>query len=318
MPAELSRRQMIARSGACLGTAGAVAARPITAAEHAAVETDDPFGYCLNMATIMGHKLSVTEEVEVAAKAGWQGVELWIRNLNRHVEGGGSLGDLKKRIDDLGLRVVSAIGFTRWAVDDDADRAKGVDQFKREMDLVAQIGGKHIAASPAGINRAPGVDLFQVAERYRALLEIGRQTGVVPQLEIWGSAQTLGTAGEAALVACQANHPDACLLLDAYHMYKGGSGFECLGLLNGAGMHAFHVNDYPADPPREEIKDSDRVYPGDGVCPLDFVLKTLHATGFRGMLSLEVFNRGYWEQDVLTVAKTGLEKTRAAVQKALA
>jgi len=213
--------------------------------------------------------------------------------------------------------VVGAIGFTRWAIDDDDQRAQGLEQFKEEMDLIARIGGTHIAASPAGINRTPGVDLFKVARRYRALLELGQQTGVIPQLEIWGSAQTLGTVGEAALVACQADHPQACLLLDAFHMYKGGSGFECLKLLSGAKMHAFHVNDYPDDPPREEINDSHRVYPGDGVCPLPAVLRSLHATGFRGMLSLEVFNREYWEQDALAVAKIGLEKTRAAVRKAL-
>ena len=35
------------------------------------------------------------------------------------------------------------------------------------------------------------------------------------------------------------------------------------------------------------------------------------------MLSLELFNREYWQQDPLTVAKTGLEKTKAAVARAL-
>jgi 2-keto-myo-inositol isomerase len=316
MATELSRREMITRTGACLGAAAAAASLS-AAAEPQRDPPSEPFGYCLNMGTIMGHKLSLVEEIEVAAKAGWQGVELWIRKIRDFAEKGGSLRDVKKRIDDLGLRMVNAIGFTRWAVDDDAERAKGLEQYKEEMDLVAQIGGRHIAAPPAGINRTPGVDLFQVAQRYRALLELGRQMGVVPQLEIWGSAQTLGTVGEAALVACQADHPDACLLLDAFHMYKGGSGFECLKLLNGAAMHTFHINDYPDDPPREEINDSHRVYPGDGVCPLPPILRTLDATGFRGMLSLELFNRDYWQQDALSVAKTGLEKTRAVVRQAI-
>ena len=36
------------------------------------------------------------------------------------------------------------------------------------------------------------------------------------------------------------------------------------------------------------------------------------------MLSLELFNREYWNQDALLVARTGLEKTREAVQKAFA
>jgi sugar phosphate isomerase/epimerase len=107
------------------------------------------------------------------------------------------------------------------------------------------------------------------------------------------------------------------LLLDVYHLYKGGSGFTGLKLLGGAGMHVFHVNDYPAEPPRDKISDAERVYPGDGVAPLGQIFRDLRDAGFRGMLSLELFNRTYWKQDPLTVARTGLEKTRAAVRKGL-
>ena len=318
MNPELTRREMLGRSGVYLraGAAGVAVAAPASAPAAEPPAEKEPFLYCLNMGTILGYKLSIVEEVEVAAKAGYGGVEVWTRNLRRHVEEGGSLADVKKQIDDLGLKVVSAIGFPRWAVDDEEQRAEGLESMKQEMDMVRQIGGRHIAAPPAGINRTPGVDLRKVAERYRAVLELGREMGVVPQLEIWGSAQTLGTVAEAAFVAVAADHPDACLLLDAYHMYRGGSGFACLKLLCGAAMHDFHINDYPADPPREELNDSHRVYPGDGVAPTDAILRDLYATGFRGALSLELFNRDYWKQDVAVVARTGLEKMKAAVAKA--
>ena len=316
MTARLSRREILTAPGVLLGSAAACA----SSSTASATETADfePFQYSLNTATVMGHKLPLAGEVDIAAEAGYDGIEPWIRGIQRYVDEGGSLADMKKRIADSGLQVVSAIGFPRWAVDDDAQRAKGLEQFKREMDLVEQLDGRHIAAPPAGINRKTDVSLLDVADRYRVVLEMGREIGITAQLEIWGSATTLGRASEAALVAMAADHPDACLLLDAFHMYRGNSGFECLRLLNGRAMHAFHLNDYPADPPREEINDDARVYPGDGVCPLDFVLKTLHETGFRGMLSLELFNRTYWEQDALSVAKTGLEKMKVAVQKALA
>jgi sugar phosphate isomerase/epimerase len=141
--------------------------------------------------------------------------------------------------------------------------------------------------------------------------------GVRPQLEIWGSSVNLSRTSEAAFVAADADHPDACLLLDVYHLYRGGSGFESLRLLNGAAMHVFHINDYPAEPAREELTDAHRVYPGDGVAPMSGILRTLHETGFRGTLSLELFNREYWKQEPLSVARTGLEKTRAAVERAL-
>jgi sugar phosphate isomerase/epimerase len=317
---KLSRRDVLIHSGIVAG-AGAMAL-PVAAASMAGDDSGDPFRYCLNTGTIMrnqldGRDLTIVDEVEVAAKAGYSGIEPWLRKLHQYVEQGNSLSDLRKRIADRGLIVESAIGFAAWGVDDPQRRAKALDDLKRDMDLIAQIGGQRIAAPPAGINRQEGMDLRQVAQRYHTVLELGREMGVLPQLEIWGSALTLGRMSEAAFVAIQAGHVDACLLLDAYHLYKGGSDFDSLRLLNGAAMHVFHINDYPADPPREEIRDEHRVFPGDGVAPLDTILATLHATGFRGALSLELFNRSYWQRDVHEVAREGLEKMMAAVQRAV-
>ena len=114
-----------------------------------------------------------------------------------------------------------------------------------------------------------------------------------------------------------ADHPDACLLLDVYHLYKGGSDFHNIGLVPAAKMFCLHMNDYPAAPPRDQIADADRVYPGDGVAPLDQILQTLVLGGFRGTLSLELFNRQYWAQPAAQVASTGLSKMKDAVAKAL-
>ncbi len=311
----VNRRQMLASSGACLGAA--VAATAAVGGPAPAESAKQTFRFALNMGTIRGQKLPVPKQVEAAAEAGYDGIEPWVGDVQKYVESGGSLADLRKQIADSGMEVVGAIGFARWIVDDDRQRADGVEQLKREMDLIARIGGRWIAAPPAGANREPGLELRKAAERYRAILQAGEQVGVTPQLEIWGSSQNLSRIGEAAFVASEAGHPRACLLLDAYHIYKGGSSFEGLRILSGAAMHCFHINDYPADPPRETINDSHRVYPGDGVAPLAAILRTLHDTGFRGYLSLELFNRDYWKQDALEVARTGLAKCRAAADKAM-
>jgi 2-keto-myo-inositol isomerase len=87
-------------------------------------------------------------------------------------------------------------------------------------------------------------------------------------------------------------------------------------MLSGHAVQVFHMNDYPADPPRDKIADKDRVYPGDGVAPLTQILRDLFAAGFCGVLSLELFNPEYWKQDALLVARTGLEKMKGAVAKA--
>jgi len=77
-----------------------------------------------------------------------------------------------------------------------------------------------------------------------------------------------------------------------------------------------HFNDYPADPPRDKIKDEHRIFPGDGIAPLTMILQTLKSTGAKTALSLELFNKDYWQRDALEVLKTGIEKMRTAVAKA--
>lgn len=274
------------------------------------------FRYCLNTSTIRDHKLPLEKSVELIAKAGYDSIEPWINELTAHVEAGGNLRDLGRRIADLGLTVESAIGFANWIVDDDAQRAKGLEQARRDMDLLRQIGGKRIAAPPVGATDNAGLDLFRAAERYRALLEAARDTGVVPQVELWGFSKSLSRVGEVAFVAAEAGHPDACVLTDVYHIYKGGSSFEALQLISGRAMHVMHINDYP-DIPRGQIGDKDRVYPGDGVAPLGDILSGLAGNHFGGVLSLELFNREYGRQPAETVLATGLAKMRAAVADAL-
>jgi 2-keto-myo-inositol isomerase len=275
-----------------------------------------PFLLGLNTATIRGQKLPIVEEIEIAAKAGFQGMEPWIDELRRYAEGGGSLPDLGKRFRDAGISVESAIDFFEWAVDDEGRRKKALEEARKSLDILQKIGGKRLAAPPVGAtDRA--IEPLRVAERYRALLELGDQMGVVPQAEVWGFSRTLGRLGEAAQIAMETGHPRACILPDVFHLFKGGSPLEGVRLLAPAAIHVFHVNDYPGHPAREKLTDADRIYPGDGVAPYKTLLRELRAGGFQVMLSLEVFNRDYWRQDPLTVARTGMEKMRALVHASL-
>ncbi len=275
------------------------------------------FKYCLNTSTIRGQNLGLIKEIEVAAEAGYDALELWTRNIRAYVSEGGTLKELDARIKDLGLTVESGIGFAKWIVDDPQERAAGLEEARRDMEILRKIGGKRMAAPPAGATRREGLDLFQAAKRYRALLELGEEMGVTPMLEVWGFSKNLHRLGEAVLVAIESGHPDACLLPDVYHIYKGGSDFTGLKMLSQTSVPAFHMNDYPADPPRETIADKDRVYPGDGVAPLDRILQDLAGINSGMVLSLELFNPIYWKQDALEVAKTGLSKLKGAVASAL-
>lgn len=310
-----SGRRDFLKSGSLLA-GSALALGAVSSRAAGASAAPGSFPLCLNMSTIRGQELNAAEEIEIAGKAGYDGIEPWFRKINAYVEGGGSLKDLKKRIDDHGLTVESAIGFAAWVVNDPEQRAAGLEEAKRDMDTIAQLGGTRIAAPPAGVGKDEVVSLDDAADRYRALLELGDEMGVVPQVEMWGGNPTIGTVEKALYVAIRAGHPKACFLGDVYHTYKGGSSYESILLMGPGAMQAYHMNDYPADPPRETIKDADRVFPGDGIAPITDILRNFKAVGAYPALSLELFNPAYWEMPALECAKVGLEKMKAAVAAA--
>lgn len=276
--------------------------------------------YCLNMATIMGQKLPIDQQIAVAIEAGYGAIEPWVRDIEAYQKAGGSLADLKKRCDDAGVLVASAIGFAEWIVDDAAARAKGLEQMKRDMEAVRAIGGIRIAAPPKGAQQsdAPHIPLDTIAERYHALLEVGRATGVTPELEIWGFSPNVTTIADAVYIAAASGHRDAIVLPDVYHLYKGGTPPEAVRLLSKSAVHVIHMNDYPAQPPRATITDAARVLPGQGIAPIAMILNELRANDCEMNLSLELFNHELWKRPALETAKMGIAAMRDVVAKALA
>ena len=268
------------------------------------------FRYCLNTSTISGQNPGLLKYIEIAAEAGYDGIEVWVRDVKAYLEEGNTASSLKKFIEDHGIKVENAIGFAPWI----SGGEEGMKQMKEEMEMMASIGGTRIAAPPSGVPTDQPLDFFMVGEKYGEILELGRQTGVMPQLEFWGASPVMWHMGQVLMVAAAANDQDVRLLPDVYHMFRGGSGYDTLKLLNGKIIEIFHMNDFVDTKPREEQNDADRVYPGDGAAPMKQIFTDLKNMGGVKVLSLELFNRSYWEQDPLDVAKTGINKMRALVE----
>lgn len=277
---------------------------------------DEPFGYCLNTSTIRGNSLDLMAEITVAAKAGYDAIEPWVREIDAFTSKGGALKDLAKHISDSGLTVEDAIAFNAWLDDDDTRRAASMEQLKLDMDKVAQIGGKRIATPPG--NNGNGVSLQNAAKYYIEALELGEKMGVQPLMELWGQSPVLGPLQNGAFVAIETGRADASMLLDIAHLYKSGIQFPSLRQIGGAALHVIHINDYPAADNPSKLNDSSRVYPGDGVAPFGQILRDLRDNGFRGYFSLELFNKDYWQLSADKNAQTGIEKIRAVVKKSLA
>ena len=311
----MSRRALIKASGTAAGMAliPSLTEAKSNSLANSSVAAKQKFEFSLNMSTIMGQKLGFIKELEVAAQAGYKHCEIWVPTLETYLKSGGTIADARKRIADLGIKVQNAIGFAQWIVDDESVRAKGIEQLKREMDLLAQLGCHRTAAPPMGATKEAGLDLRRAAERYRAILDIGVSTGVTPQLEMWGHSKNLNRVADVLFVATEAGQANAKLLLDVFHIYKGESSIDCLHLVGENSIEIFHVNDYVTSNKPTTISDGDRIYAGDGEAPIKEIIKRLKPSEKPVILSLELFNKELWAQDPLKVAKTGLEKLKGLV-----
>lgn len=308
-----NRRQALKALGI---TAGAALLKLPASAKDSSTTFNPGFKYSLNMSTIRGQNLGFIKELETASKAGFSSVEIWMDSLQAYLKNGGSTAEAKRIIDSLGITVENAIGFAKWIADDEATRKKGLSQLQTEMELLAKIGCKRVAAPPAGANssNAPLINLDVITERYLTILEMGRQTGVMPILEMWGSSPNLKKISHVLYVVTESGHKDARVLLDTFHVFKGGSSFDSVPFVGKPAIDIVHVNDYPAGIPPATISEPDRIYPGDGIAPLRQFLQTIKNPGKPVIISLEVFNQHYYQQDALLVAKTGLAKMKAVTE----
>src|SRR5688500_2831696 len=123
-----------------LTAATSISLLPGLAAAKPAPVGKSRFKYCLNMATIRGHKLGFVKELEIPSAAGFRSVEIWMDSLQAYLQAGGTSKDVKKRLDDLGLVAENSIGFAPWIVDEADRRKKGVEQLKKEMEILSEIG----------------------------------------------------------------------------------------------------------------------------------------------------------------------------------
>ena len=264
------------------------------------------FRYCLNTSTVSKNPLPIVKYIDIASEAGYDGIEIWIRDLKAYLDSGKKASDLRKYLNEKKLIVENAIGFAPWL----ADKESGFRQMKEEMEMVAGIGGKRIAAPASGVKGDKPLDLIMAGERYSELLKLGRETGVMPQLEFWGASDVLWHIGQTLMIVSVAGDRDARILPDVYHMFRGGSSFDTLKMIDGSLIEIFHFNDFVSFKSRKEQNDSDRVYPGDGAAPFKDIITRLKVMGGEKVLSLELFNESYWINDPLSIAKTGLQKMK--------
>lgn len=263
--------------------------------------------------------ITLPEKLRIAAEVGYRELELWVAELDAHVAGGADLEGLKRDLDKAGLTVRSMIGLRGWMESAGDDHAEVLAECRRRMEIASELGCPNIVASPPAVRQPEfyHLDFDHAAARYRELIALGEPLGVVPMVEFLGFSSSIYQLEQAETIVKLADHPKACLVLDPFHLWRGGSSFKRVGSLDPTRIGICHFNDAPTEhPPRFQQVDADRVYPGEGDLPLVQMLRDLRAAGYQGSLSLELFSPDHWALPAEKNIRQGWELTHRVLEQA--
>ncbi|KRG15406.1 sugar phosphate isomerase/epimerase family protein [Lederbergia galactosidilytica] len=264
-----------------------------------------PFKTSLNASTLFPFQLDVIQQIEITKQAGYDGIELWVRDIEDYLSNGGTIQSIQTALNRTNLSFINAIAFFKWADKDQSTREKAFEQAEKEMKLLASLGCISIAAPPFG--NVKSVHLDEISQYFERLVLLGRDIGIEPILEFWGKAEQLSTLTQARYIIDKVDISSPKILIDPFHMYIGGSDFSELKNIQANQIGVVHVNDYPTTPINGNLVDRDRVFPGEGIGNTKEMGLVLAQSGFNGYLSLELFIEEYGDQSPLEVAKYGLK-----------
>jgi 2-keto-myo-inositol isomerase len=107
------------------------------------------------------------------------------------------------------------------------------------------------------------------------------------------------------------------LLLDAYHLQRGGRPGAGFADVPGAEIFYVQYSDVPDAPP-DGPPPVDRLPPGKGVVQWTDLFRLLAAKNYEGYISYEAPNPAHWARSAADVAGEGVQATRRELAKAFA
>lgn len=268
------------------------------------------FRYSLNASTIRTTPL--LDKIRITAEAGYQGIELWFDEVEEYLSQGGKLDTISAAIQESGLSIPTMIMLRDWWSASAEEFPAVFETCLKRIQMAASLGAEFVIACPH--REKPDYELG--AKRYRELLEAGIEAGAKPTVEFLGFVEEVTKIEDALLLVEKSGHPQATLVLDPFHVFRGGGSIETIAKLKPEQIAISHFNDAVNTIPRETQMDPDRVMPGDGNIDLTQYCRLLKQIGYQSWLSLELFREDLWQQDPLDVAKRGLECMQAIAENA--
>ena len=257
-------------------------------------------------------KTDLPGDIRAASEAGYDLIEFWAKKMTAYLAGH-TLGDLKEllrkaKLKPLAINSVEFITFnSSW------EKTNTMSLIRRYAKMAETLKCPYVVLVPSP--RPQGAsDQDVLSESVAVLRDISdkfKGSNVRFAFEFlgfeWCSVSTLEQDFE---IVKAVNRSNIGMVLDTFHFYAGGSKIDSIRNVDKEKIFIFHIND-AENRPRDQLQDSHRLFPGQGVIPLREIVSALKGIGYNGPVSIEMFRPEYWRMPAAEVARKG----REAIQK---
>ena len=245
---------------------------------------------------------TLNEKLDAIATAQFKGIEIFENDL---LSFNGTPAQVGRRIRQLGLVPVTFQPFRDFEGMPEPMRAKVFSRAERKFDLMADLGCDLLMiCSNVSPDALGGID--RAAADFRELGERAARRGFRVAFEALAWGRHINDYRDAWEVVRRADHPAVGLVLDTFHILARGTDLSAIRAIPKDRIFLVQV----ADAPRLDMDYLSwsrhyRCFPGQGDLALDPFMDALQATGFDGLLSLEIFNDSFRAGSARSVAIDG-------------
>lgn len=249
---------------------------------------------------------SFEDRMEAAGNAGFKGIGLVHNGMMDTVDKIGYPA-MKAILEKNGIKHVELEFLVDWY--HTGERRRQSDKVRQELlEAAKALGARSIKIGPGIGEDTADIDLM--VKEFTLLSQQAAEVGANVVLEImpFSNVRTIETA---LAIVEGANQPNGGLLLDIWHLQRGGIDFNDITKIPARFIKSIELNDahkYAIEPLWMDTIHK-RVLPGDGTFDIPAFIKAVQAAGYEGPWGLEVLSDTHRKLPLELMANRAYETT---------
>jgi sugar phosphate isomerase/epimerase len=246
------------------------------------------------------------DKLRAMQQAGFTATELFPRDLFEDPRGPDYCMDL---VRDSGLKISAYQALRDYEGMPVAHRDHVLGIAAQMMDQMAWLGAEVLVLC-ANIQPDASADRPRCVADLLLLAELAHSRGLRVAYEPIGWARHHSDYRSAWSLVREVDHPCLGLALDSLHVAATGLPLDAIALIDPGKVFLVQLCDWPQTRlPPFEVARNYRLFPGEGVGPVQEFFAQFQRMGYSGWYSVEIMNAYYQHEDPLQVARRAMETT---------